>query len=86
MTPRYADPSRLTVDDIEVEKLVHQFRQGHDEGQPLKTIRAHPVSSWLLGAHHLERWLMENSILPCVVELSLLLCEGGAATRLIISR
>ena len=29
---------------------------------------------------------MENSILPCVVELSLLLCEGGAATRLIISR
>jgi len=28
MTPRYAGPSRLTVDDIEVEKLVHQFRQG----------------------------------------------------------
>ena len=25
---------------------------------------------------------MEESILPCVVELSLLLCEGGAATRL----
>ena len=38
------------------------------------------------GAHRLERWLMEKSILPCVVELSLLLCEGGAASRLIISR
>ena len=28
MTPRYAGPSRLAVDDIEVEKLVQQFRQG----------------------------------------------------------
>ena len=26
--PRYAGPSRLAVDDIEVEKLVQQFRQG----------------------------------------------------------
>ena len=41
--------------------------------------------SWT-GALRLERWLMEKSILPCVVELSLLLCEGGAASRLIISR
>ena len=101
MTPRYAGPSRLAVDDIEVEKLVRQFRQGtsylmvrltsylvvliclsevvcsllkanrrnvnnfpncllsdHDEGQPLKTIRAHPVSSWLLGKNSLSLGLI----------------------------
>ena len=50
--------SLLKANKKNVNNFPNCLLSDHDEGQPLKTIRAHPVSSWLLGKNSLSLGLI----------------------------